>query len=145
MKTTEYVGKVAHMDRSLYEVLGGGSFEHFANAGLTHQHLAQVNDKNGNLHSFAIIVGEIETDMFASIMTKEEANELIRSWFVPEYQVIREEYFNRYLDFHLTPARLDHIATLKTNQDILAYLVAEGFKFIKMSEFEGPQFPLDEA
>lgn len=141
MKTAEHIGKVAYMKGGFIpDFIGGGSNEDFANAGLTPIGLIQTTDCDGVNVNFAEIIGEVDPSMFTAIMTKEAANTLIRSWFVPEYEVTRDEYFKRYLDFYLTPAHLQHIATLSKYQDILAYLLSEGFKFIKATEFTGPQF-----
>lgn len=141
-KTTEHIGKIAHMVGMLGEFLGNCSNSDMEEAGLSPYGFIQRVSPDGKHHNFFIIAGECDPERFTEIITKEEANALIRSWFTPEYEVFHHEYFDRYLDMHLTAAHLDHISTLENTSDIYAYLVSEGFKFIKMSEFDGPQFDI---
>lgn len=148
-KTTEFIGKVARMcGNDITKFLGPScSFSEAGLSSINGVDLIQVNDNENTLNTFAVIIGECDPDMFTSILTKEEVNELIRSWFTPEYMVTHDSYFKRYLDFHMTPTRLDHIDTLEDDQAILAYLKSEGFKFIRVTTFDGPQFdiPAEEA
>lgn len=146
--TTEFIGKIAHIvTNNLMEILGPSG--DYGSVGLKGGpgYAIQAFDNDGMMHTFATIIGECDPDLFFEITTKEAANALVRSWFVPEYVVKFEElgFFKRYLDMHLTAAQLDHIDTLESVQDIYAYLLSEGFKFIRVTTFDGPQFDIPEG
>ncbi len=140
-KSTEHIGKVVDLKGELYDYTQGADLVTWCNLnGMNAYSYCQACDKEGNPHTFYEINGEFDITEFPNVMTKAEANTLIRSWFVPEYEVKHQEYFKRWLDFKLTLAHLEHIATLTDGQAILAYLSEQGCHFIKMSEFNGPQF-----
>lgn len=147
-KTTEHIGKVAVIRGNLSDFVGDSDLMTWLRLnGFKDVAPLQACDSSGVYCTFIEIAGEIDSDVFSEIMTKAEANALIRSWFTPEYTVVRREYFERYLDMHLTSAQLDHIDTLESTQDIYAYLLEQGFKFIRVTTFDGPQFdiPAEEA
>lgn len=145
-KTTEHIGKVAYMLGNMTEFFPGGTND-FEAAGITWQGMVQINNPNGTLASFAPITGEVEPSMFTAIMTKEEANALIKSWFVPEICLTCSNfYFQEYVRRFVPDSVFATMGEGWTDQQILKHLAdSKTCKFITMTEYEGPLFDTTES
>lgn len=143
-RTTEHIGKVAHMAGNLQDFIGGGSASNFGNAGITYIGAVQIGDSNGITHTFAEIIGDCDPDQFTEILTKAEANEKILSYFVPTITItVSDDFFYEYVRRFVPDELFASLPADATDIDILTAMKNAGHKFITMTEYEGPLFPID--
>ena len=144
-KTTEHIGKVAHMAGALMDFIGGGGIDDFASAGLTHVGFVQVIDRDDQCHTFAEIVGECDPAIFTEILTKAEANKRILEICLSEIEFSVEGIFlKEYVRRFVPDSFFEKLPNGVTYGQILNALKAEGYdKLLRVSTYNGPLFPED--